>query len=166
RDLAGQLEHLPVEQEEPGEAELVDERELLLEPAAHASFVAVEVAVALRERALADAAELDDRRLGAVGEVRIAVAELLRQVELEPLGQLGGTPDGIAVIGEPVEHLLRREEDGLVVPAPFLLAALERGAEADGDEHVLERDAAAIVRVDVTRRDRLDAERGGKVAQA
>ena len=31
RDLARELEHLPVEQEEPGEAELVDQRELLLQ---------------------------------------------------------------------------------------------------------------------------------------
>jgi hypothetical protein len=45
-----------VEQEEAGEAELVDQRELLLEPAADAPLVAVEVGVALGERSLADAA--------------------------------------------------------------------------------------------------------------
>jgi hypothetical protein len=32
RDLSGQLEHFPVEQEEPGEAELVDQGQLFLEP--------------------------------------------------------------------------------------------------------------------------------------
>ncbi len=32
RDLGSELEHLPVEQEEPGEAELADQRELLLQP--------------------------------------------------------------------------------------------------------------------------------------
>ena len=52
-----------------------------------------------------------------------------------------------------------------MVAAPLPLAALERGAAADGDEHVLERGAAAVVRVDVARRDRPDAERGGEVAQ-
>ena len=31
-DLGGELEHLPVEQEEAGEPELVDQRELVLEP--------------------------------------------------------------------------------------------------------------------------------------
>ena len=87
RDLARELEHLPVEEEEAGEAELVDQRELLLEPPAHAPLVAVQVGVALGERCLADAAQLDDRRLLAVGEVGIAVAELLGQVELEPLGR-------------------------------------------------------------------------------
>ena len=34
RDLARELEHLAVEQEEAGEAELVDQRELLVEPRA------------------------------------------------------------------------------------------------------------------------------------
>ena len=52
-----------------------------------------------------------------------------------------------------------------MVAAPLPLAALERGAAADGDEHVLERGAATVVRVDVSRRDRLDAERGGELAQ-
>jgi hypothetical protein len=47
RHLARELEHLPVEEEEAGEAELVDERELLLQPLADAALVAVEVVVAL-----------------------------------------------------------------------------------------------------------------------
>ena len=51
RDLARELEHLPVEEEEAGKAELVDQRELLLEPPAHAPLVAVQVGVALGERA-------------------------------------------------------------------------------------------------------------------
>src|SRR4029077_5120157 len=77
RHLSRELEHLPVEEEEAGEAELADQRKLLLEPFADAPFVAVEAAVALGERVLADAAELDDRRLLAVGEVGGAVDELL-----------------------------------------------------------------------------------------
>ena len=134
--------------------------------AAHAPLVAVEVAVALGERALADAAQLDDRRLVAVGEVRIAVAELLGQVELEPLGELARSArrrhgrrqsDRASAPGG--------QKDGLVVAAPLPLAALERGAAADGDEHVLERGAAAVVGVDVAGRDRLDAERLGELAQ-
>ncbi len=165
RHLACELEHLPVEEEEAGEAELVDQGELLLEPPAHAPLVAVQVGVALGERCLADAAQLDDRRLLAVREVRVAVAELLGQVELEPPGQLGGLRDGVQVVSEAVAHLLRRQEDRFVVAPPLPLAALERGAAADGDEHVLEGGAATVVRVHVPRRDRPDAERGGKVAQ-
>src|SRR5215470_12526762 len=53
-----------------------------------------------------------------------------------------------------------------MVSAPLPLAALERGAATDGDEHVLERGPVAVVRMDVARRDRLDAERGREVAQA
>ena len=52
-----------------------------------------------------------------------------------------------------------------MVAAPLLLAALERGAAADGDEHVLEHGSPPVVGVDVARRDRPDAERGGEVAQ-
>ena len=52
-----------------------------------------------------------------------------------------------------------------MVAAPLALAALERGAAADGDEDVLERGAATVVRVDVSRRDRPDAERLGELAQ-
>src|SRR5205823_937695 len=43
--------------------------------------------------------------------------------------------------------------------------ALERGAVPDRDEDVLERDTARVVRVRVTRGDRLDPERRREVAQ-
>ena len=87
-------------------------------------------AVALGERALADAAELDDRRLLAVGEVGIAVAELLGEVELEPLGELARAGDRVAVEREAVEHVGRRGEHAFVVAAPLALAAVERRAAA------------------------------------
>ena len=124
-DLARELEHLPVQQEEAGETELVDQQELFLEPLAHAALVAVEVGVALGERVLADGAQLHDRGLGAVGEVGIAVAELLREVERQPLGELDGAYGCVAIVGEAVEHVLRRGENGLVVAAALALAAVE-----------------------------------------
>ena len=43
-------------------------------------------------------------RLGAVGEVGVAVAELLGQVEREPVGELDRARDGVAVVGEALEH--------------------------------------------------------------
>jgi hypothetical protein len=52
-----------------------------------------------------------------------------------------------------------------VVAAPLRLAAVERGATSDRDEDVLERGPARVVRVDVPRRDRGDAQRLGKVPQ-
>ena len=44
---------------------------------------------------------------------------------------------------EALGHLGGREQDGLVVAAPLALAAVERGAVADRDEHVLQRACAA-----------------------
>ena len=66
---------------------------------------------------------------------------------------------------EAVEHLLRRPQEALAVPAPLLLAALERRPAADRDEDVLEQRPPRVVRVDVARRHRLDADVPGEVAQ-
>ena len=82
-----------MEQEEAGELEVGDQPQLLLQALSGAFLVAVRAGVALCERALADATQLGVGRLLAVGEVGIAVAELLGQVELEPGGQLGRAGD-------------------------------------------------------------------------
>ena len=77
--LPRQLEHLPVEQEEAGQPELVDQRELALQAGAGPRKQHVVTWwVAVGEGVVADRRELPDRRLGAVGEVGVAVAELLR----------------------------------------------------------------------------------------
>ena len=52
-----------------------------------------------------------------------------------------------------------------MVAAPLALAAVERGAAADRDEHVLERRAAGVVRVHVAGGDRAHAKRLGEVAE-
>ena len=123
-------------------------------------------AVPLLEGAVADAAELRAGGLVAVREVGVGVAEVLRQVELEPLGELDGAADGGAVeTGEALLGIGGRQQDGLVVPAPLGLAAVQRGAAADGDERVLEARAGEVVRVRVAGGDGLDAERLGEVAQ-
>src|SRR5262249_6260602 len=116
-------------------------------------------------RALADVRELHDRRLGAVGEVRVAVAELLRQVEPQPFGQLDRTGDGGTVLREAVDDLPGSEQDGLVVAAPLGLAPVERAAVPDGDEHVLQRRAAWMVCMDVAGDERRHPERVGEIAQ-
>ena len=56
RDLARQLEHLPVQQEEAGQPELADQGELLVESRSRSLLVAVRAAVALFEGPVADAA--------------------------------------------------------------------------------------------------------------
>ena len=163
--LACQLEHVPVEQEEAGQAELVDQLQLFLETGPGFSAKLVALGVAIFERSLADLRELDDRRLGAVGEIRIAVAELLRQIEAEPLGELGRARDRGSVLREALDDLGRGEQDALVVAAPLRLAAVERAAVTDGDEDVLEARAARMVCVDVARDERRRTDRLCELAQ-
>ncbi len=113
---------------------------------------------------VADALQLHGRRL-AVGEVGVAVAEVGGQVEAEPVGELARALDGAAVVGEALERLVRSEQHRLVVAAPLALAAVERRAFANRDEHVLELRATRVVRVRVAGRDRVHAERLGEVSQ-
>ena len=156
RALARELEHLVVEEEEPREPELLDQPQLVVEACsrirAHARG---DVGVAPVECCPADLRELADRRLLAVGEVGVAVAELLRQVEPESFRELAAALGRSSVEGEALEHLLRRAQEALAVPPPLGLAAVERGAAAHRDEHVLEQRPSRVVGVDVARRDRL-----------
>src|SRR6266511_5755293 len=165
RALTRELENLPVEEEEPGEPERVDQRELLVEPSPRLALVSVQPRVALGERTVADALQLRDSRLLPVREVRIAVAELLRQVELKPLGELDGARDSSLVVRETRIHLLFREQHALVVAATLALRAVERRAMSDRHQRVLQADARAVVRVRIPRRDGLDTQLLGKVAQ-
>jgi hypothetical protein len=166
RDLARELEHLPVEKEEAGEAELGDERQLLAQARIRAGAQSDgRVAVALFEGMPADAGELDVGRIGAVGEVRIPVAELLGEVELEPLGELGGGAHRIPVVGKARGGFPGWKEDAFLVPAPLRFAALERNFVFHRYKHVLQVKAAGMVRVDVAGGDRADSELAGEVAE-
>ena len=127
-----------MQEEEAREPELVDELQLVLEPCTRLAAELVARRIALLEGAVADVRKLDDRRLRAVREVRIAVAELLGQVEAQPLGKLDGSSDRSAVLRETLHHLGRREQDALVIAAPLGLAAVEGAAVTDGDEDVLQ----------------------------
>ena len=155
-----------MEQEEAGEPELADQRQLLVEPCARLALVAVGAAVARVERAVADRRQLGDRGLVAVGEVRVAVAELLREVELEPLGELGGARDGVGSSGKRSAIASGGSRTRLVVAAALALAPssdvrLRIATSASWSER-----APAVVRVDVAGRDRLDAERLRELAAA
>ena len=110
-------------------------------------------------------ARLGDRGLVPVGEVRVAVAELLGQVELEPLGELARALDGIGVHRKPLPSLFGGEEHGLVIPAPLTFRALEGRPVANGDHRVLERGATRVVRMRIAGGDGLDAQRLGELAQ-
>ena len=114
---------------------------------------------------MADLGELADRRRFALREVRVAVTELLGQIELEPARELNAALGGSAVEGEALEHLLRGSEEALTVAAAIRLAALERSSAADRHERVLQQRSPRMVRVDVSGRDRLDSEVLGQVAK-
>ena len=53
-----------------------------------------------------------------------------------------------------------------MIAAPLGLAAVERAAVADGDEDVLQRRPAQMVRMDVAGHDRRDTEHAGEIAQS
>ncbi len=106
-----------------------------------------------------DFCQLRDGRFGLVREVGIAVAELLREVELAALGHERRPLDGLAIERETVGDLTRRAQNRLVVPAPLRLGALERRAVPDRDHRVLQRCPRRRMRVDVARDDRLDPQR-------
>ena len=125
----------------------------------------IRVVVPLGERTVADAGELHDRRLAGVREVRIAVAEVIGQVEFEPLRKLAGPAHRVAVERETLLQLGRGGEDALAVASPLRLAAVQRRAAADRHQRVLERGAAPVVCVDVAGRDRFDPQRLGEVSQ-
>ena len=142
-DLPGELEHLPVEEEEAGETELGDQRKLLPQPGLRLiAASARRVPVPLVERVTAQTAELRIRRLDPLRKVGIPVAELFGQVELEPLGKLPGGTNGLRIVRKPPAHLGGRHEDELLVAAPLGLAAVERGVTPDRNEHVLQASAS------------------------
>ena len=153
-----------VEEEEPREPELLDERELAVESSASRRGKPLP-SIALTHSRMADRRELADGRLLAVREIRVAVPELLGEIELEPLGEDRAPLRSCAIEGEALQHLLGRAQVALAVPAALRLAAFERRAAADRDEHVLQQRSPRMVRMDVSGRDRLHAEVLGEVAE-
>src|SRR5438876_722913 len=90
---------------------------------------------------------------------KIPVAELLVQVEPQPVGELDGAGDGVAVVGEPLDYVLGSEEHRLVVAPPLALAAVERRAAANSEVNVRKRRAKRMVRVHVACGGRRNADR-------
>ena len=119
--------------------------------------------VALVEARLAD---LGERAVGAgVLGARIAVAEVLGEVEGQRLGEARGLGDRLGMVGEARGHRLRGREHVRVVAAPQRLGGVERRVLADRDERVLQARALGGVRVDVAGGDGRDAEPLGEPRQ-
>jgi hypothetical protein len=146
RHLARELEHVAVEQEEAGQAEVADHVQLLVEPP-RGLLAPPAAAVTLLEHRGAELRQLavGVRVLGA----GVAVAEVLGQIEREPFRKPAALLDGIPVLAEALEHPLGRGQHVGGVAAAARLGLVERPSESHRDHRVLQRDALARVRVDV-----------------
>ena len=145
-----------MEQEEPREAETGDEAQLLVQARGRLRVHRVTGRVALGEAVGADARERSVG-LGVLG-ARVAVAEVLGEVEAQRVGEALGLRDGVGMVREAGRHRLRRREHVRVVAAAQRLGGVERRVLADGDEGVLEAGARRRVRVGVAGRDARHAE--------
>ena len=149
-DLARELEHVAVQEEEAGQAERVDHPQLLLQARARRGAVRVAGRVALLE---ALRAQLGERAVGLrVIRAGVAVAEVLAEIEGQAVGERARLGDRARVVLEARRHRLRRGEHMGEVAAAHGLRGVERGVVAQRDEGVLQRRPRAGVRVDVARR--------------
>ena len=162
-DLAGELEHLVVQQEEARQPELGDEAQLLLQARGGLDAQPRAHRVARVEAPVAD---LGQRAIGArVLRAGVAVAEVAGEVEAQGGGQALGLGDRLGMVGEARGHGLRRGEDVGVVAAAQRLGGVERGVLADGHEGVLQPRALGRVGMDVARGHAGDAEAGASAAR-
>ncbi len=160
RHLAGELQQVVVQEEEPRQAELADEPELLLQARRRVAPQAVPGRVAHVEPRRAD---LRERAVGGpVLRAGVAVAEVLREVEGQRRGQPRGLGHRVGVVLEARGHRLRRRQDVAVVAAAQRLGRVERRVLAQRDERVLQRRARVRVGVHIAGRDARDAEPPGQ----
>ena len=132
-----------MEQEEAGQPEVADHPQLLVEPGGGLA----RAPVALLEAVAAEGGQLRIRiRVLRAG---VAVAEVLGQVEAEPLGEAPALLDRIRVLAKARRHPLGRGEHVRGVAAPAGLRLVEGLAEPDRHHGVLERDPVARVHVNV-----------------
>ena len=146
-DVARQLEHVAMEEEEARQAEPADHPQLLLQPAVGGGVMGPAGRVALGQPG---PAQLGQRAAGLrVLRARVAVAEVDREVEAQPLGQGGGLGHGARVVLEARGHRRRGGEHVRGVAAPQRLGRVERRVVAQRHEGVLQRRPRERVGVDV-----------------
>ena len=101
----------------------------------------------------AGAGDLGERAIAVVVlGAGVAVAEVVREVERQRLGEPGGLRDRVGMVREARGHRRGRGQDVRVVAAPQRLGRVERRVLAHGDERVLQARAHRRVRVDVAGR--------------
>ena len=152
-----------MQDEEAGQAEPVDHPQLLLQPGVRRRPVRAAGRVALVDQRPAQLGQLAVG--GGILRARVAVAEVDRQVEPQPLGQRGRLGHRARVVLEARRHRRRRGEHVRGVAAPQRLGRVERRVVAQRDERVLQRRARVGVGVDVARRHRRHAQPLGQLGQ-
>ena len=163
-DFPGDFQDLAVQQEEPGQAMVSDEREFLFESRERLTS-AGGVGVTSAQLVAADTSERRVCALAVGGEVRVVVAQVAGQVELQPLGQAYGLGHGGGVICEPCGGLCRRSQHGVAVAAPLAVGAVQGLVVADRDKRILQERAARVMGVDVAGRDCGEVQRLGELGQ-
>ena len=156
-DLARQLEHVVVQQEEAGQPEPVDHRELLLQARARLAVGGADLrgrAGRIRSRSIAVFqplhAQLCQALRGAcVLGPRVAIAEIPGQIERQLLGQRERLCDRVGMVGEAAGHRLRRAHHMAVIAAAQRLGGVKGGAVAQRHERILQLGPHARVRVHV-----------------
>ena len=165
RDLARELEHVVVEQEEARQPEPVDHAQLLLQPCLRLSVggargIAVDRLAAVDARggrrsrpvALIQAypAQLGQAPRGAfVLGSRIAIAEVLRQVEGQLLGEQQRLADRLGMLREAPRHRPRVAHHVAVVAPAQRLGGIERRVVAERHEGILQLGSGGHVSMDV-----------------
>ena len=123
------------------------------------------VGVAGAQVVVADTRQTRVSGLIGAGEVGVGVAQVARQVELQPLGQAHGLGDGCGVVDEPCGGLGRWSQYGVAVATSLTVGAVQRQVMADRDERVLQERTARVVGVDVAGRDGGEAQDLGQLRQ-
>jgi len=102
-------------------------------------------AVAIIQARLAELGQMAHR--ARILRPRVAVAKVAAEVEAQRLGQVERLAYRVRMIGEAAGHRLRRAQHVAVVATPQRLGCLERGAQAQRHERVLQLRARAGMRV-------------------
>src|SRR5207237_9833154 len=137
-DLAGEVEQIVINEEEPAEPVALDEPQLLGEPPLRLAAVRGAGGIALFEPR---AAQLGERpgggsALGAV-EVGKAISQIPREIELTaPLREDQSIADNIWTVTKQRFDFLRRAQEELAVRVSHVVRGVERGAVAYRTPHI------------------------------
>ena len=120
RNLARELEHVVMQHKEPGQAELLDDPQLLLQPCrGGVAHVPRRALVALVEPLLAQLRQVAHRFV--VLRPRIPVSEIAGEVEAQAIGEPRRLRDRLRVLRKARRHRLRRRQHMTEVAAPLRL---------------------------------------------